>query len=285
MNNKKRIIAVAAAVAALAAIIAAVCISSGIKNSTKPLEKAGVAHEDIALVSHRGFSHLAPENTLEAAQKSAENGYNHIEFDVRRTKDGIWVLMHDSDIKRTTNGEGKVSELTYKQILSCRIDKGNGIDDYELITVPTLKDMLSLCSQLNLRPVIEIKESGTDCILELLHEIALYRNSDFDIISFSKEQVETVDSILKQGKTTIYRSNVGIYLLVKEFNEETLEFSKANPDIGISFSCKANKTNENVKALQEAGVPLAVWTVNSPKQLKELYDLGIRTFTTDKITP
>lgn len=285
MKNKKLIIAVSATVAVLAVIIAAVCISVIIGNSTKSLEKAGVSHEDIALVSHRGFSHLAPENTLEAAQKAAENGYNHIEFDIRRTKDGIWVLMHDSDIKRTTNGEGKVNELTYKQILSCRIDEGNGVDDYELITVPTLKEMLSLCSQLNLRPVIEIKESGTEHTLELLHEIALYRNSDFDIISFSKEQIEAIDSILKQGKTTIYRSNVGIYLLVKEFDKETLDFSKANPDIGISFSCKANKIDKNVKALQEAGVPLAVWTVNKPKQLKELYDLGIRTFTTDKITP
>ncbi len=285
MKNQKRIIAAVSAVAALAAIIAAICIFSAVKNSVKPLEKSGVAHEDINLVSHRGFSHLAPENTLEAAQKAADNGYRHIEFDIRRTKDGVWVLMHDSNIKRTTDGKGEINQLTYKQILSFKIDEGKALDEHGLVVVPTLKDMLSLCNYLNLRPVIEIKESGTDHLLELLHEIALCRSGNFDIISFSKEQIEEIDSILKQGKTALYRSNVNLYWLVSELDEETVDAALENTSTGISFSCGAKKIAERIKPLQEADIPLAVWTVNSPKQLKELYDLGIRTFTTDKITP
>ena len=55
--------------------------------------------ERITLVAHRGYSAQAPENTIPSITKAAEYGFDYVEIDIRQTKDGVWVLMHDEDIK------------------------------------------------------------------------------------------------------------------------------------------------------------------------------------------
>lgn len=71
------------------------------------------AMEDVGLlIAHRGASTLAPENSIPAFQLAGEYGYWGAECDVSVTKDGIWVLMHDTSVDRTTNGRGAVSSFT-----------------------------------------------------------------------------------------------------------------------------------------------------------------------------
>lgn len=67
-------------------------------------------------LAHRGASGYAPENTLAAFDKAIELGADMIETDVRQTKDGHLVLFHDPSVKRTTNGQGLVSELTLAEL-------------------------------------------------------------------------------------------------------------------------------------------------------------------------
>ena len=64
------------------------------------------------LISHRGFSAKFPENTLLAFRKSNK----FIEFDVRKTKDNIPIVIHDNTLDRTTNASGKVEDHTWDQI-------------------------------------------------------------------------------------------------------------------------------------------------------------------------
>lgn len=68
--------------------------------------------------AHRGYWREAPENSVLAIKKAIQNGIDYIEIDVRMTKDGKLILMHNSTIDETTNGTGKVSELTYEEISS-----------------------------------------------------------------------------------------------------------------------------------------------------------------------
>lgn len=63
-------------------------------------------------IAHRGATDYYPENTLEAFNKAIELGYDGIECDVRRLSDGELVLMHDSSINRTTNGNGDLNHLS-----------------------------------------------------------------------------------------------------------------------------------------------------------------------------
>ncbi len=256
------------------------------KNRVRELSAADITDNSaVTLISHRGLNKLAPENTLEAAVKSAEYGYGYVEFDIRRTKDGMWVLMHDEDIDRMTDGEGKVSDLTYKQIISCRIDEGKNLKDAlsYVITVPTLEQMLSLCSEKGLKPVIEIKDGGTEHIPELLSFIAARRNTDMMIISFDREQIEYISSFINSGKTTFITENIELYWLTNNLDGETLETAAKTPEIGVSFNGNKAGTQEEIDAFTEKGIKLACWTIDSPSKLEKLFERGITTFTTNRI--
>ena len=79
-------------------------------------------------IGHRGARAYAPENTLASFKKAIEIGVDAVELDVRKTKDNQLVVIHDADVKRTTNGEGLVSELTLKEIKSFSADRRKNSD-------------------------------------------------------------------------------------------------------------------------------------------------------------
>jgi glycerophosphoryl diester phosphodiesterase len=85
-------------------------------------------------IGHRGARAYAPENTLTSFKKALEIGVDAIELDVRKTKDNQLVVIHDADVKRTTDGEGLVNELTLKEIEG--FDAGSGEK------IPTLEETL-----------------------------------------------------------------------------------------------------------------------------------------------
>ena len=73
--------------------------------------------EKFTTIAHRGASGYAPEHTFEAYDKSHnELGASYIEIDLQRTKDGHLVAMHDEKVNRTTNGHGRVDQLTLKEL-------------------------------------------------------------------------------------------------------------------------------------------------------------------------
>ena len=68
------------------------------------------------ICAHRGFTKSAPENSLKSVQDAIEAGFKAVEIDVRHTRDDVLVLMHDSTVDRTTDGRGRVDELSYNEI-------------------------------------------------------------------------------------------------------------------------------------------------------------------------
>ncbi len=281
-DKKKKIIS-AICISIAVVIATALIINHFVSSKIDSLADSGIQQTDeITLISHRGMNLLAPENSLEAADKSAGYGYTHIEFDIRQTKDGVWVLMHDEDIKRTTDGKGKVSELTYKQILSCNIDKN--CKEYDNVKIPSLDEMLAKCGLLGLHPVIEIKQSGTECIEELMNYLG-QRTSECTIIAFDREQIELINELMNAASTSLTSARVELYWLTSDLSNETLEAAKADTSIGVSFNGNKAGKPEEIKKFKDAGIKLATWTIDKPDRLAELYSLGIRTFTTNSITP
>ena len=69
------------------------------------------------IFAHRGFSGKYPENTMLAFEKAVEIGVDGIELDVHLTKDNELVIIHDEDVKRTTNGEGLVKDMTLEELM------------------------------------------------------------------------------------------------------------------------------------------------------------------------
>ena len=97
------------------------------------------------IVAHRGLLRYAPENTLANFRACLELRIG-FEFDVERTKDGRLVCIHDSTVDRTTNGTGKVSELTLAQIRE--LDAGSWFDPkFAGEKVPTVEEVLTLTAK------------------------------------------------------------------------------------------------------------------------------------------
>ena len=97
----------------------------------------------VLVVAHRGDWRNYPENSLAAIQSCIDIGVDIVEIDVAKTKDGHLILMHDQTLNRTTNGLGKVSDFTLKQIKDLNLKDASGkvLPDY---TVPTLEEAMRL---------------------------------------------------------------------------------------------------------------------------------------------
>lgn len=111
--------------------------------------------KNVYVAAHRGWRSKYPENTLEAFQAALALGVDQIETDVRVTKDGQLVLIHDAAVDRTTNGSGKVCDLTLAQLK--QLDAGSGAK------IPTLTELMELVKD---HPTItldiELKEYPTE---------------------------------------------------------------------------------------------------------------------------
>jgi glycerophosphoryl diester phosphodiesterase len=94
------------------------------------------------VIAHRGAHRDAPENTLASLEQAIELGCDYVEIDVRRTKDGALVIMHDANVRRMTDGTGNIEELTLDQIrrLKVRSKRGSTVPVQQ---VPTLDEILS----------------------------------------------------------------------------------------------------------------------------------------------
>ncbi len=100
----------------------------------------------VLAVSHRGDWRYAPENSLAAIQRCIDLGVDIVEIDVRLTKDGHLVLMHDLSVDRTTNGSGKVSEMTLEEIKQLRLRNACGVR-HSRQQVPTLEEVMALTKE------------------------------------------------------------------------------------------------------------------------------------------
>lgn len=109
--------------------------------SPKQEQPQGIESHGIEVLVHRGANALAPENTLASADSALAHGATWIEVDVRTTADGVMYNLHDEDLSRTTNGEGKITEKTsdYIESLDCGSWFGK---DFAGTKVPTIAYML-----------------------------------------------------------------------------------------------------------------------------------------------
>ncbi|MFA8434080.1 MAG: glycerophosphodiester phosphodiesterase [Marinifilaceae bacterium] len=116
-------------------------------------------HPTLSIIAHRGASANAPENTLASVRQALEDCADKIEIDVHLSKDGEICVMHDSKVNRTTNGEGKIKNLTWKEIQE--LDAGSWFSqEFKGERVPTLQQVLN-CVHGQSKLIIEIKNKSS----------------------------------------------------------------------------------------------------------------------------
>ncbi len=229
------------------------------------------SREGFVNYAHRGASEYMPENTLLSFYNGIAMGANGIETDIRRTADGKLILFHDSTLERVTNGEGRVEELTYDELLSLNVEK-NGFFD----KIVTFEEFLENFSFRDLTFAIELKGEGIEEeTAELLRKYGMEKKTF--VTSF------TLDYIKKFKE---YAPEFRVGYLSKEITAELLaELRK----IGVDELCPkgAEVTPERVRAWHRAGFNVRAWGIDSAETMKKVYDSGANGMTVnfpDKLT-
>ncbi len=236
---------------------------------------------DYGIVAHRGFSFIAPENTLIAYKMAAEAGADAGECDVYRTADGKIVLMHDDKVDRTTNGHGKIVGHTLAELQT--LDAGSWKNKcYATERVPTLEEYLAKLRQLRCKAVIEIKMPGiTNEVVNAVRQMRMFDQAS--IIAFDKnvvKEVRRLEPTLPCG-----------WLAGKPKDWEKMSWEKRVAYIALQVrECGAtfvdmefNMLSAEVMAeLQRQRIVVWVWTVNNPEDMKRLLAWGVASITTDR---
>ncbi len=222
------------------------------------------------VTAHRGDSGHAPENTMSAISMAVENQADIIEIDVRQTKDGVFVLMHDENLKRTTGVNRKVGDVNYEYIT--KLDAGSYFDEsYVGEPVPTLREVLEYGKENNVFYNIELKPEKYNTnygegIISLVEE---YEYFDDCILSSSDY------NILKEMK--IYSPEIKtVYIMTMVYGEI------GDMQYVDGFSVRHNYVNkELVQSIHRNDKEIYVWTVNNEKKIKELLLLNVDNIITD----
>ncbi len=151
------------------------------------------------LVAHRESSSDRPENTLASYRRAIEAGATANEVDVRTTRDGVLVSLHDADVKRTTDGKGSVRELTLAELR--RLDAGSWFDrKFAGERVPTLREVLELCRD-RADVLLDLKETGEEYIRRVVAEVRQHGQPARIILGIRKaDEAERFRKLLPEAR-------------------------------------------------------------------------------------
>lgn len=222
------------------------------------------------VVAHRGWSGLAPENTLSSIRKAAEHPQiEMIEIDVQLSRDGIPVVIHDYTLERTTNGSGLVAEHTLQELK--KLDVGSWFhDQYAGETIPTLEEVLQVASDHHKKLNIELKRAGDlypdmeQRVIELTRQYAL--ESSVVITSFNHELIQKVSRLAPEIKRGLIIYGMPVLL------DQQLAATGAT----ILSMCYPYLTSSFVLPFLEQGIEFIAWTVDDPKHMKQVAALDER---------
>ncbi|NWG09840.1 MAG: glycerophosphodiester phosphodiesterase [Nitrososphaerales archaeon] len=214
------------------------------------------------IVAHRGASAYEPENTLRAIEKAIELGANMVEVDVRPSKDGHIVVIHDDSVDRTTNGEGYVKNMTLKELK--KLDAGIGE------RVPTLQEVIGAVRR-RVVLVIEIKVLNfEEAVVRTVEKEGMEK--EVMITSFYHpvlERVKKIDSIIKTG------------VIFKCHPIRSAELA-LNARADVLFPEYKYTSKEMVEEARKSNLEIYPWTVDDQALADRFIKMGVNGIVTNK---
>ncbi len=254
-----------------------------------------VVPDEYELIAHRGYSSVAPENSLPAFQKAVNAGYKHIEFDIVRTKEdeeghAEWVVSHDQNLKRLFGVDEDISELTVDEIKQYSYIAGNDIGHYKNLKMLSLSEIIDYMK--------EVKASGKDVNWKIeikTLEDTSYRENLGDEVVKLVEEADLIDNVTFLSFHYTYlnhitkaNENAHTWFLAEVFDDKYFGYAekcKKQPE-GITFQGSAYTTDEEiVKEAIQKGYKMGVYTIDNIVTMGSYYTMGVRSFTTNKVNP
>jgi len=227
--------------------------------------------------AHRGANRVAPENTLPAFAEAIAQGAHGIELDVQCSKDGVLVVMHNFTVEKTTNGHGRVGDLTAAQL--GKLDAGSHFNaKFANVGVPALEEVLALTAG-KLMLNIEIKSFDgmggheVEPLVDLIEQGNLYEQ--VIVSSFNPVTLIKMRHVAPRVLLGLLYSDEELPAFLREIWLSSILRPEAfHPEhllIDDEYMVWAN------------AIPAAVntWTVNEVEEARRLAALGVDVIITD----
>ncbi|MFF4274357.1 glycerophosphodiester phosphodiesterase [Streptomyces sp. NPDC001536] len=210
-------------------------------------------------IGHRGVMGLEPENTLRSFVAAQQAGLDVIELDLHLSKDGALVVMHDTDVDRTTDGTGPIAEKTLAELRA--LDAGRGE------RVPVFEEVLDA---VRLPLQAEIKDMQA---ARALAEVMLRRDlvARVEVSSFHDEAIAEISRLVPGVRTALIASRYGTDIV-----DRAVEAGAATVCLNIR-----RITLEVVEAARKADLRIIGWVVNTQDHLRLVRALQLDGATTD----
>ncbi|HEV2292517.1 MAG TPA: glycerophosphodiester phosphodiesterase family protein [Tepidisphaeraceae bacterium] len=236
---------------------------------------ANIESRPIVTVAHRGVHKHAPENTRISYVQAVEAGAPIVEFDTGLTKDGHIVGMHDKTVDRTTDGTGKLAEMTLEQVR--KLDAGSWKDPkYKGEPVPTLDEIADVVRGKAIL-MLDLKAEGQGQAIAKWLEKSKYPHDQLILAPW--EDAEGA-ALRKHVPAT-----VPMIRLTSKVPTETVDdaYFEKMKEIGFSgFSVNWQYLTEDfIRAAQKHGMQVYVWTLNEPPDIAGAALLGVDGVITD----
>lgn len=236
------------------------------------------------LVAHRGGAALAPENTLEAFSSALEDwGADMLELDVRATADGRVVVLHDATVDRTTDGTGAVRSMPLARVreldagyrfvdpLGERPFRGRGVQ------VPLLDDVLEAFPGARLNVEIKAREAALPTVELVRRHAATHR------VLLAAEHERNRRGVRYEGPLGASRRQLGPFWLLHRTPVSALITPRVDVfQVPIRWRGLPVVTRPFVREAHRRNIPVHVWTVDDPDEMRALLDLGVDGIQSDR---
>ena len=274
----------------VAVILVGLYIYLAMRTGEQAIEREVFKRENspVLVFAHRGGGGLIPENTLEAFVYSARMGVDALELDVHATADGTLVVHHDSSVDRTTNGRGRVNELTIDAIK--KLDAGyifstDGGQTFPFrgrgVTVPTLEEIFAALPEMTFN--IEPKQHTPSIVAPLCALIRERKMTNKTIVGSFKQTI--LDDFRRQCPevaTSASPSEVSEFLALQKTG---LADSYRPPMQALQVPRNLGGlqivTKDFVEAAHRRNLKVHVWTINETADMQRLIELGVNGIMTD----
>jgi glycerophosphoryl diester phosphodiesterase len=208
-------------------------------------------------IGHRGAKGYEPENTLLSFSKALQLNVDMIELDVHVCKTGDVVVIHDETVEGTTNGTGRVADMTLDDLRKLNADKGQRI--------PTLQEVLDLVDR-RAKVNIELKEEGSvRPVFELFEKYVTERGwsrNDFLISSFKRKHLQQFRKLSKEYRLGVLIEKASNRKGLLKFAEEIGAYS-----INVYFKSVSSGLIDDA---HERGIRVIVWTVDNKDVIQRM---------------
>lgn len=226
---------------------------------------------DTQVTAHRGGDHALPENTLAALEESIDSMVSYAEIDVQETADGVVILMHDENLRRTTGINEYVYNITYSELLNWNKELYRG-DDFNMEYVPTLATVLQMCNgKIKLNIDIKSNKNYNDSLVpKVVSLIETYSSPEQCMVSSTNyhylEQAKELNPDIMTG-----------YIMKVAYGD--LRDMDAIDFVSVKYSCV---TDQLVESAHRNGIQIHVWTVNSRNAINRMKGLDVDNIITDR---